>query len=156
MYDLRKIKICKFASQETTCFEAELTKNGKTIAHVSNDGHGGCNRTHFISDAERQEFNNFLDTQPPIITEWSPEGIKTDADIFVANLLEKHEEQKWLKRHTKAKTVVKLKSHNKGEWTVFSMPFTANVAAQLRKKYGDDLLCIANENLDLAANVSCR
>ena len=40
--ELRKLKVCKFMSEETTCYEAEVWVNGKRGFHASNDGHGGC------------------------------------------------------------------------------------------------------------------
>ena len=42
--ELKNIKYAAFASEETHCYEATLYVNGKRFAHVSNDGHGGCDR----------------------------------------------------------------------------------------------------------------
>ena len=40
--ELKSIKHSAFASEETHCFEAKLYADGKHIATVSNDGHGGA------------------------------------------------------------------------------------------------------------------
>lgn len=53
--ELKKVKICKFASQETQCFEAEVWVNGVRAGFVSNEGTGGCDRYVAI---EKGEFSN--------------------------------------------------------------------------------------------------
>lgn len=44
--ELKNIKHTAWASQETLCYEAALYVDGKPVALVSNDGHGGCDREH--------------------------------------------------------------------------------------------------------------
>lgn len=39
---LKGLKVCKFASEETTCFEAKVLFDGVYIADARNDGRGGC------------------------------------------------------------------------------------------------------------------
>jgi hypothetical protein len=40
--ELRKVKVCKFASEETTCYQAEVWVDGVLVGHSRNDGKGGC------------------------------------------------------------------------------------------------------------------
>jgi hypothetical protein len=42
-FELKKIKCYPSLTEETECFTAQLWVNGKHIANVKNDGHGGCN-----------------------------------------------------------------------------------------------------------------
>ena len=42
--ELKNIKHTAWASEETHCYQASLYVDGKPIAIVSNDGHGGCDR----------------------------------------------------------------------------------------------------------------
>lgn len=42
-FELRKIKYFDAMSEETPCFTAEIWENGKLMAHVKNNGHGGGN-----------------------------------------------------------------------------------------------------------------
>lgn len=42
--ELKNIKYTEWASQETLCYQAALYVDGKPVALVSNDGHGGCDR----------------------------------------------------------------------------------------------------------------
>ena len=41
-YTLKNVKICEWASEETTCFEATLYIDGKSIGRVHNEGCGGA------------------------------------------------------------------------------------------------------------------
>ena len=47
-FDLAKIKYFEEGSEETPCFTAEIWENGKKVADVSNDGHGGGNMVNHI------------------------------------------------------------------------------------------------------------
>ena len=42
--ELKNIKHTAWASEETHCYQASLYVDGKPLAIVSNDGHGGCDR----------------------------------------------------------------------------------------------------------------
>jgi hypothetical protein len=42
--ELKNIKHTAWASEETHCYQASLYVDGKPVAIVSNDGHGGCDR----------------------------------------------------------------------------------------------------------------
>lgn len=41
-FSLKSLKIAQFASEETLCFNASLYADGKKVATVGNDGHGGA------------------------------------------------------------------------------------------------------------------
>ena len=43
---LKGLKLFLAGSQETICFVATITKNGKVIGNAENDGHGGCTFVH--------------------------------------------------------------------------------------------------------------
>jgi hypothetical protein len=40
---LKKLKFHEDMSEETPCFSADLYEDGKLVAHVKNNGRGGCN-----------------------------------------------------------------------------------------------------------------
>ena len=51
---LTGIKICKWASEETMCFDANICLDGKKAGTVRNSGHGGCNEFWFTNkEAEK-------------------------------------------------------------------------------------------------------
>ena len=39
--ELKKVKICKFMSEETLCYEAEVWVDGEKAGYAENEGHGG-------------------------------------------------------------------------------------------------------------------
>ena len=43
---LKNLKIAKFMSEETTCFQATIYVDGKIAGTAQNDGHGGCTYCH--------------------------------------------------------------------------------------------------------------
>jgi hypothetical protein len=48
-FTLKSLKHSEFASQETHCYQANLFLDGVKVAQVGNDGHGGCDHSHFVS-----------------------------------------------------------------------------------------------------------
>ncbi len=46
-FTLKNLKVCEWASEETTCFTATLYVDGKRVGECSNDGHGGADRYGF-------------------------------------------------------------------------------------------------------------
>ncbi|MFD6093405.1 hypothetical protein ACFWGN_14905 [Oerskovia sp. NPDC060338] len=58
----RLTKYREAGGRETTCFSAELTLNGATIATVRNDGNGGSNFYWFKTPQERDAFFAFATT----------------------------------------------------------------------------------------------
>jgi len=63
-YSLGAVKICKWASEETTCFTANIMLDGKKVGDVSNDGHGGCDLPRFNTPAEREAYKAAADALP--------------------------------------------------------------------------------------------
>ncbi|MCV9963571.1 hypothetical protein OIU34_16835 [Pararhizobium sp. BT-229] len=45
-YEIKKVSVNDAMSRETICFSLDLYVDGKKFAAVSNDGRGGCHRTH--------------------------------------------------------------------------------------------------------------
>lgn len=68
--ELRSIKVLQRASEETYCYEARLFRDGKHIAFVSNDGHGGGDRVLPVGamthDGIREIDRHLAATLPPI------------------------------------------------------------------------------------------
>lgn len=64
---LKKIKHSEFASQETNCYQAQVHFDGKHVADVENDGHGGCDNQHKVTGAHREH-----DAMQDYICEFEP------------------------------------------------------------------------------------
>ena len=56
---LAKVKVCGFASQETTCFEAQLVIDGVVAGTVRNEGNGGANYCYFKDPNVEKSFYAF-------------------------------------------------------------------------------------------------
>ena len=69
--ELKNIKHTAWASQETHCYQASLYVDGKPVAIVSNDGHGGADRDYahpkFKDEyrATRRKVHEYFDGLPP-------------------------------------------------------------------------------------------
>jgi len=58
-FNLKKVKIHDDISEETMCFSAQLWVDGKHVADVSNDGHGGSNRMYAIPPFKYKDIAEF-------------------------------------------------------------------------------------------------
>jgi hypothetical protein len=102
-FTLKNLKVCEWASEETTCFTATLYVDGKRVGECSNDGQGGCNNYGFNET-----------TYAELATEWLWEAdvkfceeigypksdkasFKPDFDVLIANLMEQQDLVKQVK-----------------------------------------------------------
>ena len=69
-YSLRGYKHFKEMSEETLCFHTTLLRDGKEVATIKNEGHGGCDSEYFDSKEERERYAEAAKTLPP----WKYEG----------------------------------------------------------------------------------
>ena len=69
--ELKNIKHTAWASEETHCYQASLYVDGKPVAVVCNDGHGGCDRDYdhpkFKGDyrAVMKSIEEYFESLPP-------------------------------------------------------------------------------------------
>lgn len=107
---LKNIKRTEWASQETHCYQASLYVDGKPVAIVSNDGHGGCDRDYphpkFKGDyrATMNAVNDYFKALPKTDTcDLFPDGIEQQLEYWCCDQVNDWLSSKELKR--------KLKSH---------------------------------------------
>lgn len=70
--ELKQIKYSAWASEETSCFQANIYLNGKKVGFCNNDGKGGCtsyNRVTGISYEVIHEMETYCEGLPPIVYE---------------------------------------------------------------------------------------
>mgnify|MGYP000235750818 FL=1 len=80
--ELKNIKHTAWASEETHCYQASLYVDGKPVAIVSNDGHGGCDR-----DYDHPKFKGDYRATMKAVDAYFKSLPKTDAsDIFPEGL----------------------------------------------------------------------
>jgi hypothetical protein len=118
MLQLKSIKYCDFASEETLCYQANVYWKGKRIGSVSNDGHGGCDYER--RDPEHKEawaeLDAYVAEQPTETWEFGGTDVErsvTFDDLCNRILVEHLERQDVRKEFTRAK---KWWSFFVGEW----------------------------------------
>jgi hypothetical protein len=146
--ELKKVKIARFMSEETTAFTAELWVDGKQIGVVKNEGRGGNNQLdpHEWTPeghAKVREFEEWCETQPPSVFEGY--SLSMNSDFFLGLLIEDYEETAMLKRRCKKHMLVKLVEHAEGEFAQYTAPYTPAFAARVKASEGDKLMEIINE-----------
>ena len=82
--EVRNVKVAKFASQETLCFEAKIVIDDKVVGTVTNAGHGGCNEYHpwSIHDTLTVHAKTL-----PDITRYTP-ALRMTADLVIDFLVQ--------------------------------------------------------------------
>jgi hypothetical protein len=106
-YDIASIK--EAGGEETPRFEAKITKGGKVVGTVSNDGCGGCNRYHFIDGrVEREAFEAWIKANHPADFEAE--------DAWVYKRLDVHVSLKQVLRAAKKKTLFRLATDEIGAY----------------------------------------
>ena len=107
--ELKAIKHTAWASEETHCYQAALYVNGKPLAIVSNDGHGGCDRDYahpkFKGDyrAQMKAVHDYFKSLPNDPSEWNEDGMEQRLEFWCADQV-----NDWLSACELKK---KLKSH---------------------------------------------
>lgn len=116
-------------------YTASIYEDGKCIAKIQNMGDGRDTRYEWKSIAAEKELKSKYDN--------------LSLDVFMEDLVNDFLEGRELKRKYKGKTLIQTESCKDGEWIIFNIGYTLNVAAKLREKYGNKMV-IANEKYDFA------
>lgn len=108
---LKNLKFHEDMSEETPCFSADLYEDGKLIAHVRNDGRGGCNRIDAAEGLKYSDVQHVCDI---------------DTDCYIMELAE---DLNYIKKNQTKKFVLK-----KGDaWFTIPIPKGYTSIAQLKK-----------------------
>jgi hypothetical protein len=97
-----QVKVAKFASEETLCFQARVLFEGVPFARARNDGHGGCTFLDAINGRSSelyQKAEKLVKALPPIKTEFKNDDgstfeYKETLDGYVDSLVSKAQEDK--------------------------------------------------------------
>lgn len=143
--ELKNVKVHNDMSEETACFSATIYIDGKKAGEARNQGHGGPTNYHILDPKLRLAFEAFANSQPPVKSDYSPDGLKMTPDFYLDLLLERYEEDKMLKRHAKTKTIFRTTKQKAGEWLILNRLFSPAIKAELQRQHGDSLLEIGNE-----------
>ena len=155
--DLKKVKIARSLSEETTAFTAQLWVEGEYIAVLTNDGRGGATHIrHLFNDrvglntrAQVTAFEKWcknIELSPccracttfvegvlcckVCYAEVSHGGI--GAERYINLLLEDYEEEQQVKRWCKKMTVVRLEGDKPGEFHTYKKIYDSEFAQRIR------------------------
>lgn len=142
--ELKNIKIAQWASEETTCYHADVFIDGKKAIHAQNAGHGGCDEFHFydgyagpnMAKIDAWLADNVAPSGPyesdPAKRAAYDNGSLCDLESFIGEKIADWEIEKDIKR--KAKKLMSLEDGKIYSWKVASSPA---ILAQAREKYPD-------------------
>jgi hypothetical protein len=151
---LKNVKINQAMSEETTCFSATVYVDNHKIGTVVNRGHGGSNEYQWTDPVKGHVLEDWAEKEV-ILTEDPCDPEKTmfvtfdKLDWKIGEVLDRFENDRWLKRMCKTRTLFKLNSDESDgddwKWWVIKAPFCELAKKKLQQMYGDDLGEIANE-----------
>lgn len=159
-YHLKKVKT--FNGMEGGGYEAEIYLGKKKIAHAFNEGSGGCDHIHFVDRADRAPFEAFVvawfETSDAKAL-WYGGDLNPAPDdkmeAWIDSIVDRMEEEKWLKRNSKNKTLFRLVGDAPYNWRTVTTPISAKVVTWIRNKYGDQVETIYSEaSLQSSAHVA--
>jgi hypothetical protein len=81
--EFKKVKHCKWASEETPCFRAEIWVNGDMAGIVKNDGQGGANIYEMQNRELLKKAEAYCKTLPPMISD----GLELPMDLELYTLI---------------------------------------------------------------------
>ena len=134
--ELKAIKHTEWASEETHCYQASLFVDGKPVAIVSNDGHGGCDRDYDHPKfkggyrATMKAVHEYFKSLPNEPSEWSEDGFAQSLEGWCGDQVNDWLSTRELKRKMKSYVLIQLLSKEgiyqtkyhptttKGEWVI--------------------------------------
>ena len=139
---LKNVKIAWHMSEETTAFTATLYIDGKKAAHVKNEGRGGDNHPRFLDRELEKEFHEFCKSLPPRDYGMDADGAFNETypmnyDSFIGDLLTEWISNDDWKKACKKGIAYTLTSHKDGEYMLWKVPYSPEMAEQVRKQYSE-------------------
>lgn len=144
--ELRKVKINKAMSDETTCFSADVFADGVRVGVASNRGCGGPNEFREVVPGAAARIAAYCKTLPPPYPGDPALGhLSMDVDTLIGKLVDDHTEAEFVKRHCRKKTLFRLVDTPPGEYRTVNKPYSPAVKDYLTRTYGDKLARVYNE-----------
>ena len=139
---LKNVKIAWNMSEETTAFTASLYIDGKKAADVKNEGRGGDNHPRFMDRELEKEFHEFCKSLPPRDYGMDADGAFNETypmnyDSVIGDLLTEWIENDDWKKACKKGIAYTLTSHKDGEYMLWKVPYSPEMAEQVRKQYSE-------------------
>lgn len=170
-YAVRKVK--SFRGMEGLGFNAELVRDGISVAFVMDDANGGeyhfewydykalrvaVKGVNLMGEAfeyqgtpEEALLQGHLNSLPAEEDEFNHKRYPVGADGFVGALVDAHENDKRFRRLAKLKTLFRVKGDKPDEWRTINSPYSAAVKKYIIEKHGAEVEVIYNETIGQTA-----
>lgn len=102
--ELKNIKTNLTFSEETTMFKADLYIDNTLEGYASNEGHGGPTCIYKTPNGNWDKIHaamEFCKGLPPVKSEYFPEGLEMDLEMYLDTIIEKEVEKKEIARIAK-------------------------------------------------------
>jgi hypothetical protein len=138
---LKGLKIAKFASQETLCYQVTVLLDGTPALLAQNDGHGGSDYFHPAPKATKEQRETILALATEWVQEhgpdWAREGQLHKSgegalEMLVADLIADAEEEKRLRRWCKTQVVFSVQGTERGTYRTLKVKWTPAEAQRIR------------------------
>ena len=136
--DVRNVRVNQALSQETSCFSATLYVDGRRVGTAGNRGEGGCNEYDVARDILEKMEKSAREWCAGNVDWWKPEYLEA-LDAMIGELIDRKEEEKFVRRRAGSQTLFRLKGDAKGVWRAVSGPRGPQVEAWIRERYGDQI-----------------
>lgn len=134
MYSLKNVSVNTRMSEETTCFSADVYRDGVKVISVTNRGCGGAHGYDEYVKGSLAEADAYAKTLPATV--YQGVTIAPDLDSMIDNLLNEHLLEKDAKKYLK-----KFCFKDGGNlYTMNAMPDCATVAAYVAAKYPNAII----------------
>jgi hypothetical protein len=109
-------------------YQATLYIDGVRAALVTDDGHGGALRWHWLRPELEDLYRRHAESRPPYVDpKVCPDGLPMTPDLYVAEIVEEALAERRLKRWCRTKTVYRLPGHPRGEWRIINVAYSPAV-----------------------------
>lgn len=105
LIELRKLKIVRALSEETTCYTAEIWIDGRIAFHASNRGHGGADHYRRLGDVTEAEVDAWVKANQAARTVLGHE-LESSLENHVAVLIDEAEAITTLRRRLRTSIVI--------------------------------------------------
>lgn len=128
---------------EGMAFSLTLCLDGKPVATVRNDGNGGENFYDWTAADGRMwggptaaRVKAWVQTLPPVPVPWEGhDPLPMNLDLYVEELLNRHQEEAQLRRWCRTKVVFAMPGDKPGEYHTYAAPYSTAVADRIRATY---------------------
>lgn len=156
-FTLKNIKTHK--GREGEGLNATIYRDGKQVGTIYDDANGGMVDFHFINKGERQKFEDYCSQAWPktegakywLIEMKGVRELSTQdyMEGFTNTFVDNYHTKKKLDRLAAKKTLFRIEGDDPDGWRTVTAPYSEKVLAFIRDKFGDKLVAIYGQTLEV-------